>query len=68
MQELSRKLQIEANNLVNALKADSQKQGRWGEMLLERILESSGLIKGEHYTVQETFKGEESKNYRRMLS
>jgi DNA recombination protein RmuC len=64
MQELSRKLQIEANNLVNALKADSQKQGRWGEMLLERILESSGLIKGEHYTVQETFKGEESKNYR----
>ncbi len=50
----------QAKNLTTALKGDSKTRGNWGEMILERILEGSGLLKGEHYTVQASLKGEES--------
>lgn len=43
----------DAVNLTRALKGDSKKQGDWGEMLLESVLEKSGLVKGEHYVTQE---------------
>lgn len=46
----------EANNLAKALKGEKQAQGRWGEMVLESILENSGLIKDVHYFVQNSFK------------
>ncbi|MCX6231545.1 MAG: DNA recombination protein RmuC [Bacteroidetes bacterium] len=52
--ELNSKISEEANNLTKALKGDSKKQGNWGEMVLERILERSGLIKGEEYETQFT--------------
>lgn len=52
--ELSRKLGEEANNLTRALKGDVKKQGNWGEVILERILERSGLRKGYEYEVQTT--------------
>ena len=55
IQRLNQQLQEEASNLTKALKGDSQKQGRWGEMILERILESSGLEKGEQYKTQDSF-------------
>ena len=42
----------EAVALTRALKGDSQKRGAWGEMILERILEDSGLIAGTHYDIQ----------------
>ncbi|MBC8348133.1 MAG: DNA recombination protein RmuC [Verrucomicrobia bacterium] len=44
-----------AENLTNALKGDSKKQGDWGELILERTLEASGLEKGREFTMQETF-------------
>ncbi|KAA3650528.1 MAG: DNA recombination protein RmuC [Bacteroidetes bacterium] len=50
--ELNQTLNLQAQNLTNALKGDNKKQGNWGEMVLERILESSGLIKGEEYETQ----------------
>jgi DNA recombination protein RmuC len=42
----------EANNLANALKGDTKKQGDWGEIILEKVLERSGLIKGQEYQTQ----------------
>jgi DNA recombination protein RmuC len=62
--DLNRKISEEANNLTRALKADSKKQGNWGEMVLERLLERSGLIKGEEYEVQETFRNEKGEMIR----
>lgn len=50
--ELNFKISEDANNLTKALKGDSKKQGNWGEMVLERILERSGLTKGREYEVQ----------------
>lgn len=52
MFELNRTLSEQADNLTRALKTDSRKQGNWGEFLLERILESSGLVDGVHYRKQ----------------
>ncbi len=64
LQELNMKLGEEAGNLTKALKSDSKKQGNWGEVVLERILERSGLIKDEEYFLQYTATGEEGKIYR----
>jgi DNA recombination protein RmuC len=50
--ELNRKISQEANNLASALKGDSKKQGNWGEIILEKVLERSGLEKGREYEVQ----------------
>ena len=47
--ELNNRLSEEANNLTRALKGDSKMQGNWGEVILERLLQASGLIEGEHY-------------------
>ena len=58
LRELNNRLSEEANNLTRALKGDSKQQGNWGEMILERILQSSGLIEGEHYFRQEFIKDE----------
>ncbi|WP_311195977.1 DNA recombination protein RmuC [Antarcticibacterium sp. 1MA-6-2] len=54
----------EATNLTKALKGDSQMQGNWGEMILERVLERSGLQKDSEYFVQQNFQTEEGKNIR----
>ncbi|HQZ44420.1 MAG TPA: DNA recombination protein RmuC, partial [Flavobacteriales bacterium] len=48
------RLTQEADNLTKALKGDSQSQGAWGEMILEKLLDSSGLIKGQEYSMQES--------------
>ncbi len=65
LQELNMKLGEEAGNLTKALKSDSKKQGNWGEVVLERILERSGLIKDEEYFLQYIATGEEDgKTYR----
>jgi DNA recombination protein RmuC len=50
--ELNKQISDEANNLTRALKGDSKKQGNWGEIILERILERSGLTKGSEYELQ----------------
>ena len=54
----------EAENLTKALKGKKQSQGSWGEMILESVLEYSGLIKGIHYETQESYKDEEGRTKR----
>lgn len=56
--ELNQTLSEQAANLANALRSDTKKQGNWGEYLLERILETSGLKKDVHYLKQAVFKDE----------
>jgi DNA recombination protein RmuC len=51
----------DTKNLTSALKGEKQAQGKWGEMILESVLDHSGLIKGEHYFVQENYKDEDGK-------
>ncbi|MBD1423236.1 DNA recombination protein RmuC [Sphingobacterium chuzhouense] len=51
----------EANNLTRALKGDSKKQGYWGEIILERVLERSGLIKDQEYRLQAVFDEDNSR-------
>jgi DNA recombination protein RmuC len=59
--ELNRKVSEEAQNLTKALKGESKTQGNWGEMILESILEKSGLVKGREYSVQPSFRDESGK-------
>jgi DNA recombination protein RmuC len=54
----------EAENLTKALKGDTKVMGSWGEFVLESILEKSGLVKDDHYTVQESFTDESGKRLR----
>ncbi len=61
--ELNKQVSEEANNLVKALKGDSKKQGNWGEMILDKILEKSGLVEGEGYEKQVSINTEEGKRY-----
>lgn len=55
---LNKQISDDANNLTKALKGDSKAQGNWGEMILESILENSGLREGEEYFRQEFLKDE----------
>lgn len=55
LHELNKQMSEEANNLTRALKGDTQKQGAWGEFILEKILENSGLVKDREYIVQTSF-------------
>lgn len=50
--------------LTRALKGDKQRQGAWGEMILERVLEGSGLERGTHYDIQASFRDEEGRQWR----
>lgn len=53
LRELNQQMSEEAKNLTNALKGETKTQGSWGEMILQRILEKSGLVKGREYDIQE---------------
>jgi DNA recombination protein RmuC len=59
LHDLNSRISEEANNLTRALKSDSKKMGNWGEMILDRILEQSGLEKGKEYINQYTDRSEE---------
>ncbi|ALP66189.1 hypothetical protein AN416_27355 [Paraburkholderia caribensis] len=52
--DLNQVLSQDAKNLTSALKGSAKIQGNWGELILERVLESSGLRKGEEYLVQDS--------------
>lgn len=52
LSDLNQQMRTDAQNLTKALKGDSKAQGNWGEFILEKILESSGLKKGEQYETQ----------------
>ena len=55
LQEMNNQMSKETINLTKALKGDSKIQGNWGELVLERVLEKSGLEKGREYEVQKGF-------------
>jgi DNA recombination protein RmuC len=55
LMDQSRQIQEDANNLTKALKGDHKKQGNWGEIILERVLERSGLVKDQEYRIQSSF-------------
>lgn len=56
LQELNRQITEEASNLTRALKGDKKIQGNWGELILERVLEKSGLRKGAEYETQGSYR------------
>jgi len=55
LMDQSKQIQEDANNLTKALKGDNKKQGNWGEIILERVLERSGLVKDSEYRIQSNF-------------
>ena len=55
LREMNEQMSKETLNLTKALKGDSKMQGNWGELILERVLEKSGLEKGREYEVQQSF-------------
>ncbi len=59
LKELNKQITDEAKNLTNALKNDTKTQGRWGEVILQRILEKSGLTEGREYETQVGVKSKE---------
>jgi DNA recombination protein RmuC len=64
LKEMNLQMSQDAQNLVKALKGDTKAQGDWGEIQLERILERSGLRKGEEYTVQESLTADDGSRKR----
>jgi DNA recombination protein RmuC len=59
LKEMNEQMSKETINLTKALKGDSKMQGNWGELVLERVLEKSGLEKGREYEVQQSFTTED---------
>jgi len=59
--ELNQQVSREAGNLTNALKGQSKTRGNWGEIILESILEKSGLTKDREYFIQQSFTNEHGK-------
>ncbi|WP_420316963.1 DNA recombination protein RmuC [Ekhidna sp.] len=64
LRELNDRMTKEAENLTKALKGDVKMQGNWGEVILERILEKSGLEKDREYHIQETLHSEAGRRLR----
>ena len=63
LQTMNKSIGDEARNLVSALKGQAKTQGNWGEMILEKILERSGLVKGREYFVQTSLQSDEGKRF-----
>ena len=59
--DLNKQVSEEANNLAKALKGENKTQGNWGELILEKVLERSGLIKDQEYKMQYSTSNEEGK-------
>lgn len=62
LKEMNQQMAQEAKDLTKALKGDSKTQGSWGEVILQRILEKSGLSKGREYEIQENHRSEDGRN------
>ena len=61
LKEMHNQMSKEASNLTKALKGESKTQGNWGEMILERLLERSGLVRDREYFIQESFTTEDGR-------
>jgi DNA recombination protein RmuC len=59
LMDLNQQLSQDAHNLTQALKGSGKTQGSWGELILERVLEASGLRQGQEYELRETYKRED---------
>ncbi|MCH8500576.1 MAG: DNA recombination protein RmuC [Aliidiomarina sp.] len=64
LRELNQQMSAEAEALTRALKGDTRQQGAWGEVILERILQQSGLHEGREYTTQSQHRQDDGKRYR----
>ena len=64
LKNLNERISQDAMNLANALKAETKTQGTWGEFVLEKVLEISGLEKGREFVTQETFRSDEGRMLR----
>jgi len=64
LKELNEKMSQDAINLTNALKGESKQQGTWGEMILERVLENSGLREGKEYEREVVLKSSNGEKFR----
>jgi DNA recombination protein RmuC len=63
LMDQSKQIQTDANNLTKALKGDNKKQGNWGEVILEKVLENSGLIKNREYRLQHSINSAEGARF-----
>ncbi len=63
LMDLNKQISDEAGNLTKALKGDNKKQGNWGEVILERVLESSGLVRDREYRIQASFNSAEGAKF-----
>jgi DNA recombination protein RmuC len=61
--ELNQQISKEASSLTQALKGESKTQGNWGEVILESILERTGLRRGHEYTVQDSFTADDNRRF-----
>lgn len=59
--ESTSRVSDEANSLANALKGSNKLQGNWGELVLEKILESAGLRAGQEYVIQQSYAAEDGR-------
>ena len=64
LKNLNQKISDEAQNLVNALKKDNKQQGNWGEMILSKVLESSGLREGYEFRREKVLKDNNNKSFK----
>jgi DNA recombination protein RmuC len=64
LEQLNRQMSEDAVGLTQALKGESKAQGNWGEMILERILETSGLREGKEFAREQSFAGEDGRRLR----
>ena len=64
LREQTERIGNDASSLTQALKGDSKTQGDWGEMILDRTLEDSGLVKDQQYFLQENYKDDDGHNFR----
>jgi DNA recombination protein RmuC len=63
LMDLNKQISDEAQNLTKALKGDNKKQGNWGEVILERVLERSGLVKDQEYRIQAAMQATDGTRY-----
>jgi DNA recombination protein RmuC len=63
LMDLNKQISDEAQNLTKALKGDNKKQGNWGEVILERVLERSGLVKDQEYRIQAALQTSDGTRY-----
>ena len=63
LMELNQQISSEAQNLTKALKGDNKKQGNWGEFILEKVLERSGLVKDREYRLQASHQANDGTRY-----